>query len=168
METLLETLPFLDKFGIGVLIPVACLLFVGVLAQWSLYDKCGLPGIACIVPVWNVTTFLKIMGRPAWQGAYVMIPPLAILAFLFIDNAIVSYSLASLTFLGWAYFMVIVYIELCQCFGHYKKSDYLMVVLLNGFYVLHLGLSYSEKYKGPVYSMKKAKKEEAQMEGQLA
>ena len=48
---------------------------VAITGQWMLYYKCDLPGLACIVPIWNVTTFLKIMGRPAWQVFIVIIPP---------------------------------------------------------------------------------------------
>ena len=59
MELIIETL---DKFGPGILVPLGCFAFVSILAQWSLYDKCGLPGIDCIIPVKNVITFLKIMA----------------------------------------------------------------------------------------------------------
>jgi hypothetical protein len=60
-------------------------------------------------------------------------------------------------------------VELAQSFGHYKIMDYAMVIIFNGFYVLNLGLSYNEKYKGPVYGKKKTKTgKEDQLEGQLA
>lgn len=166
METLTEVL---DKFGPGVLVPLACFAFVGILAQWSLYDKCGLPGIDCIIPVKNVITFLKIMGRPASHSIYVMVPPPLILAaLLFFENPTLQFGVAAALFIPWAFFMTKVYIELCQCFGHYKMTDYALCVLFNGFYVLHLGLSYNEKYKGPVYSQRQEKTKEAGLESQLA
>jgi len=153
MELIIETL---DKFGPGILVPLGCFAFVSILAQWSLYDKCGLPGIDCIIPVKNVITFLKIMGRPASHSLYVIAPPPFILASLLIfENPALQFGVAALFFIPWAYFMIKVYIELCQCFGHYKTTDYIFCVLLNGFYVLHLGLSYNEKYKGPVYRKQK-------------
>lgn len=170
IENLYSTMPFLQSFGPGVFIPLACFAIVGILAQWSLYDKCGLPGIDCIIPVKNVITFLKIVGRPASHSLIVMIPPpLILIAFMFIDNTSVAYGVGAAIGFVWAIFMVKVYIELCQSFGHYKLIDYILVVLFNGFYVLHLGLSYSEDYKGPVYGKKKPNdKTGEKLEGQLA
>lgn len=165
METIIQ---IVDKFGPGVLIPLGGFAIVGILAQWSLYDKCGLPGIDCIIPVKNVITFLKIMGRPASHSAIVIIPPpLIIGALLFITQPALQYGVAALLFIPWAYFMIRVYIELCQSFGHYKLTDYVMCVAFNGFYVLHLGLSYTEKYKGPVYN-RKDNNSTANVKGQLA
>jgi hypothetical protein len=165
METIIE---LLDKFGPAVLVPLGGFAVVGILAQWSLYDKCGLKGIDCIIPIKNVITFLKIMGRPAFHSAFVIVPPPIILgAFLFLENPALQYGVAALFFIPWAFFMIKVYIELCQSFGHYKFTDYILCVAFNGFYVLHLGLSYGEKYKGPVYG----KNEEAidsQVKSQLA
>ncbi|GAB5539799.1 MAG: hypothetical protein Salg2KO_19020 [Salibacteraceae bacterium] len=153
MEAILD---ILSKFGPGALVPIGAFAFVGILAQWSLYDKCGLPGIDCIIPVKNVITFLKIMGRPAKHSLMVMIPPPLIIASLIVfDNPALQYGVAAVFFIPWAYFMTKVYIELCQCFGHYRLLDYVLCVAFNGFYVLHLGLSYNEKYKGPVYGKSK-------------
>lgn len=161
METLIE---LLDKFGPGVLIPLILFAVVGILAQWSLYDKCGLNGIDCIIPVKNVITFLKIMGRPASHSLMVIIPPPLILgALLFLDGPTLQIGVAAVFFLPWAYFMTKVYIELCQSFGHYKWTDYILCVVFNGFYVLHLGLSIGEKYKGPVYG-----NQTTEVNGQLA
>jgi hypothetical protein len=163
MESLIE---IFDKFGLVALVPLAGLALVGILAQWSLYDKCGLPGIDCVIPVKNVITFLKIMGRPASHSLFVILPPPFIIgALLFLSDPALQYGVAALFFIPWAYFMTRVYIELCQSFGHYKLTDYILCVALNGFYVLHLGLSYSEKYKGPVYQ---PKTEESELEGQVA
>lgn len=156
----------LDKFGIGILIPVILFALVGVLAQWSLYDKCGLPGIDCIIPVKNVISFLKIVGRPSTHALYVIFPPLFIVAAIFLVDGVLQYALAAVLFIPWALIMMRIYIELCQSFGHYKTSDYVLCLLLNGFYVLHLGLSYGEKYKGPVYGKEKTSKA-SRLEGQL-
>lgn len=172
METVInsvfETFPFLEAFGPGIIVPLICFAIVGILAQWSLYDKCGQPGIDCIVPIRNVITFLKIVGRPAKHSVWVIVPPpVIILLLILIPNTLLSYIVAAALFIPWAMFLGKVYIELCQSFGHYKLSDYVMVILFNGFYVLHLGLSYQEKYKGPVYGHKKSETEE-QLKGQLA
>ncbi len=168
INSFIETFPFLASFGPGVLIPLACFALVGILAQWSLYDKCGLPGIDCVIPVKNVISFLKIVGRPASHSLLVIIPPpVIILSLVFINDSIMAYAIAGVIGGVWALFMMKVYIELCQSFGHYKMLDYALVILFNGFYVLHLGLSYSEKYKGPVYNVQKKEKSD-QLKGQLA
>ena len=129
METFIEFFEYLmGQFSPAILVPLVLLIIVGVIAQWSLYEKCGLRGIACIIPVWNVIEFLKIMGRPAHHIFYFLIP---------------VYNI---------YFTIKVYIELCQCFGKHKLVDYVLVIVFNGFYVLYLGLSYGTNYKGPVYN----------------
>ncbi len=124
---------FYETFGPGIFILLGLFAFVGIVAQWKLYEKSGLPGYACLVPVWNVTSFLKIVGRPAWHIVYFLVP---------------VYNI---------YFIVKVYIELCNAFGQNKLIDYILIVLFNGFYVLHLGLSYDIQYKGPVYGLLKEK-----------
>ncbi|MEX2596489.1 MAG: DUF5684 domain-containing protein [Salibacteraceae bacterium] len=168
-QPIIETFPFILKFGPGILIPLACFAIVGILAQWSLYDKCKQPGIDCVIPVKNVITFLKIVGRPASHSLLVILPPpIIFVSLVYIDNAAIGYALAAAFGAMWVIFMVKVYIELCQSFGHYKLTDYIMVVLFNGFYVLHLGLSYSEKYKGPVYGKKKATEPKKNLKSQLA
>jgi hypothetical protein len=120
----------LDKFGFGILIPLI-LLIIGVLGQWLLYDKCKQPGWACIVPIWNVIVFLKILGRPAWHLVYFFIP---------VYNVV---------------FIIKLYVELCNCFGKKSVVDYILIIVFNGFYILNLGLSYDEKYFGPVYKKQK-------------
>lgn len=168
MELIYDIFPWAVHFGAGIFIPIVLFAGVGILAQWSLYDKCGQPGIDCIIPVKNVITFLKIVGRPASHSIWVMLPPPLIIASLtLLSNELIQYGVAIALFIPWAIFMTKVYIELCQSFGHHKLSDYILVVVFNGFYVLHLGLSYSEKYKGPAYN-KTEKKTSEQLEGQLA
>lgn len=118
------------SYGALIFIPLILFTAVGILAQWNLYEKCGLKGVACIVPVWNVIEFLKIMGRPAWHIVFFLIP---------------VYNI---------YFIIKVYIELCNSFGRYSIGDYILVILLNGLYVLYLGLAEEEVYKGPVYKQR--------------
>jgi signal peptidase I len=116
-----------STLGTPVLVVFALVAFIGLVAQWALYSKCDLPGIACLVPIWNVVVFLKIMGRP-WHHMFFLLIP--------------GYNI---------YFIIRVYIELCQSFGKTSTIDYVMIILLNGLYILNLGLSYEAKYKGPVY-----------------
>lgn len=152
METLIEySISLYGKFGPVIFIPIVLFAIVGVGAQWMLYEKCKLKGVASVVPVWNVIEFLKIVGRPSWQSIIVMIPPPVILILLDYPSEI-SYTIIGLLGFIWIAFMVKVYIELCQCFGKNGILDYIFVIVFNGFYVLSLGLSYEDKYLGPLYN----------------
>lgn len=149
MELLLEYHDYIiANFGPGMYILLGFLAVIGIVGQWMLYYKCDLPGVACLVPVWNVIVFLKIVGRPAWQSMLVMIPPL-IMAFswFFLEDSTSRYALVAVFGLLWLGFMVKVYIEICNSFGKTEITDYILCVLLNGFYVMYLGLSELE-YKG--------------------
>lgn len=161
MENIFDFLTSLySKFGPVIFVPIVLFAIVGIGAQWMLYEKCNLKGVASVVPVWNVIEFLKIMGRPAWQALIVMIPPAAILALMFntpLDT--ISYSSIGVLTAIWLVFMTKVYIELCQCFGRKKMVDYISVILFNGLYVLSLGLSYEAKYYGPLYNTEEEEKE---------
>ena len=114
----------LESLGPGIWVLLGLFIIIGVAAQWMLYVKCNQPGISCIIPIWNFVTFMKIIGRPSWHW---------ILAFIPIYNI---------------YFTIKVYVELCNCFGRNKTSDYVLIILFNGFYVFHLGLSQEAKYLG--------------------
>ncbi len=106
----------------------AFFVIVGIVAQWRLYDKAGQPGWTCLVPIYNMVVFLRIVGRPASH------------LFLFLIPVV-----------GQFYFLPKVWIETAQSFGKTTMLDYVLVVMLNGLYILNLGMSYDSKYVGPVY-----------------
>jgi signal peptidase I len=103
-------------------------VIIGLVAQWRLYEKAGQPGWACLVPVYNMIVFLKIVGRPASHLFLFFIP-----------------------IVGQLYFLPKVWIETAQSFGKRSMVDYVLVIALNGLYILNLGMSYDTKYIGPVY-----------------
>jgi signal peptidase I len=121
------------NLGDGFFILLIFFLFIAVVAQWRLYEKADLPGIASIVPIWNAIIFLKIVGRPASHVWYFLIPVW-----------------------GQLYFIPKVYIELCNSFGKTSILDYVLIIVFNGFYILNLGLSYETVYLGPVYGKEKS------------
>jgi hypothetical protein len=157
METLIEEVAYIySRFGAAIFVPIVIFMILAFGAQYLLYEKCGLKGLACIVPVWNVIEFLKIMGRPAWHSLFVIIPPLFFIGLpLFGGDSLLETVVTFLFFVAWLGFMIKVYIELCNCFGKFKMSDYILVIIFNGLYVLSLGLSYEDKYRGPVYNKEK-------------
>ncbi|MFT6845721.1 MAG: hypothetical protein ACJAUV_001918 [Flavobacteriales bacterium] len=112
----------------------ALLFFVGIIgivAQWRLYTKASLPGFHCLIPIVNIITFLKVIGRPASHILLFFIP---------------IYNI---------YFIIKIYVELCNSFGKNSILDYVLVILLNGLYILNLGLAYDTYYRGPVYGLSK-------------
>ncbi len=104
-------------------------LFIGLIAivgNAKLFIKAGLPWWAVFVPVYNIMTAMKLIGRPTWH------------AFLFFTPAVV-------------YLLPRTILEVAQSFGKHKTIDFILVLIFNIFYILNLGLSYEEEYEGPVY-----------------
>ncbi|MBP9139981.1 MAG: hypothetical protein KBF87_15995, partial [Flavobacteriales bacterium] len=85
---------FYSKMGNALYYALIFLAIIAVVGQWRLYEKAGQPGIASLVPIWNVIVFLKIIGRPASHFWLLMIPVV-----------------------GQVYFMPKMWIEVVQCFG---------------------------------------------------
>lgn len=104
------------------------MMVLSLVAQWRLYEKAGQPGVASIVPIWNIIVFLRIVGRPASHLWLFLIPVY-----------------------GQFYMIPKVWIEICQSFGKRTMLDYVLVILLNVLYIFNLGMSYDTKYTGPVY-----------------
>ena len=119
---------FYHKMGNALYYALIFLAIIGIVGQWRLYEKAGQPGIAAIVPFWDVIVFLKIVGRPASHAWFFLVP-----------------------IWGQLYFMPKVWIEICRAFGKNSLLDHVLVIVLNGLYILNLGLSYEAKYRGPVY-----------------
>ena len=58
-------------------------------AWWKIFTKAGQPGWACIIPIYNLYVWCKIVGRPWWWILLMLIPfvNLIILIILIIDLA---------------------------------------------------------------------------------
>lgn len=137
-------------------IVLALLAAFGILGQWVLYYKCDLPGVASVIPFWNVVVFLRIMGRPSWQVLLFIIPPPVVAYIVYTGDMSMAANIALVTMLAvFITFTVTLYIELCKCFGKRTIVDYLLVLIFNGFYVMYLGMSGDTEYKGPLYGKNK-------------
>ena len=77
------------------LVPIAMLAFLVVLiaAGWKIFTKAGRPGIASIIPIYNIIVTLDIIGKPMWWFVLCIIPGV---------NFIVG---------------IIIALELAKCFG---------------------------------------------------
>src|SRR5947199_5096762 len=45
-----------------------------VIAQWRIFAKAGVPGWACLIPVYNVVKLLHITGRSGWWLLGMFVP----------------------------------------------------------------------------------------------
>ncbi|NND95545.1 MAG: hypothetical protein HKN45_11840 [Flavobacteriales bacterium] len=153
-------------FGGGLWVLTPFIAFIGIVAQMRLYAKANQPAISAIVPIWNFIVFMKVIGRPVWHVAYMLVPMTAIFLALVIDyqdliafseNAAsfsavaISLPTLALSFLVFSVFIIWAHIDLCNSFGRNTVFDYFLVVVLNVLYVLNLGLSYEIAYVGPAY-----------------
>ena len=102
-------------------------VIIGAVGGAKLFAKAGKPWVAAFVPIWNVITVLKMVGRPASHIAFFLVP---------------VYNI---------YFFFRLCIEIAQTYGKYSTTEYVLVCLLNVFYILNLALAYNEEYQGPVY-----------------
>jgi len=146
----------IDELPIWIPVLACIIVFMAIVGQWALYEKCDLPGYSSLVPVWNVIVFLKIVGRPSSHGWYVMLPPVfMLLPFIFWNfgylGIIPAASIAAVFFLPWAWFMIKIYKEVCLSFGKNSVVSVILIVIFNGIYLFNLALSQEEKYRGPVY-----------------
>jgi hypothetical protein len=135
-----------------ILIIVAIIAAIGILGQWVLYYKADLPGVASVVPVWNVFVFMDLVGRPRWHSIFVMLPP-PVIAFLVItgNTTMIANIVFGVMLLIFAVFAVMVYVELCKSFGNRTILDYILVIVFNGLYVMYLGMGDNTQYFGPAY-----------------
>lgn len=60
--------------GMGVLIIQLILIVFYVACSWKIYVKAGQPGWACLIPIYNIVVFLKIINRPIWWLILIFIP----------------------------------------------------------------------------------------------
>lgn len=102
--------------------------FIAFVANWRLFVKCGQPGVAAVIPIYNMIVGLRIVGRPVSHFWFFLIP-----------------------IYGQLVFPIILTIELVRSFGKYHWLDYILAIVFNVFYVLNLGLAYNEEYYGPAY-----------------
>ncbi len=119
----------LNNENTGILLLVVFMIVIGAIAKWRMFVKAEQPGLAAIVPVWDILVTLRMVGRPTWHIVFLLVP---------IFNV---------------YFGIRLMIEIAQSFGKTHVIDYIFAIVFNLFYLLNLGLAYNEVYRGPVYGL---------------
>ena len=119
------------KMGVVLYYVLFLMVVVAAMAQYRLYTKAGQPGYTALVPGLNMVIFLKIVGRPASDAWKFLVP-----------------------IWGQLYFLPKVWIEICKSFGKTSTLDYVLVIALNGLYILNIALDEDTRYMGPLYGQK--------------
>jgi Family of unknown function (DUF5684) len=118
VETTASGIEFLVIFVI-----MLALMILVIVSTWKVYTKAGQPGWASIVPFYNVYVLLKIVGRPGWWLALLLVP---------IVNLVI---------------LIIVYVDLARSFGKGGGFAVLMIFLpFIAFPILAWG---NATYRGP-------------------
>ena len=73
--------------GIASIVIMAVGAIVGLLmliSTWVIFSKAGKPGIAAIIPIWNLIVFVQVAGKPAWWFIlYLLLAPIIYLILCF-------------------------------------------------------------------------------------
>jgi len=75
----MHTLPVMDEssliaagifmvFGLGILLVIYLLTGIGL---WKMFVKADEPGIAGLIPFWNVFVMVKLAGKPQWWAIFI-------------------------------------------------------------------------------------------------
>ena len=64
---------------------IALIVFF-VIVEWKIYEKAGQPGWACLIPIYNIIIFLRIIGKPWWWIFLFMIPGVNIVFAIWATN----------------------------------------------------------------------------------
>lgn len=62
------------------------LLIVQFLSLWRVFEKAGVQGWKSVVPFYNFYTLLKIVGKPGWWVALLLVPGVNLVIFVWTVN----------------------------------------------------------------------------------
>lgn len=55
-----------------------------IIPYWVLYSRCGKPGWACLIPIYNTIVLLDIVKKPAWWFLLLLIPFINFIMFIIV------------------------------------------------------------------------------------
>ncbi len=58
----------------GIIIIYIAIAILLIAAMWTLFNKAGQPGWACIIPIYNLIVFFRVIGKPWWWLFLLIIP----------------------------------------------------------------------------------------------
>ena len=71
----------------GYVIYFAIIIFL-IISLWIVFTKAGRPGVAAIIPIWNIIELIRISGKPIWWIVLLLIPIVNIIFYIMILNGI--------------------------------------------------------------------------------
>lgn len=120
------------NYHLFITLPVYLLLHAGL---YGVFTKAGEKGWKAFIPVLNVMTWLKLIGKPSWWIVWFLVPVL---------NFIMGIGLI---------------LDLVRSFGKHKFGGQLLAVLFPYFYFLYLGFNKEDKYIGKWSELKEEEPE---------
>jgi len=64
----------LAGLGMGIMLFILAIAVFTIICHWKIYAKAGEPGWACLVPIYNIIVWLKIINKPWWWLLLLIIP----------------------------------------------------------------------------------------------
>lgn len=113
--------------GVMIVFTIVIAIFVVamIVSLWKIYKKAGQPGWASIVPFYNYYILMKIVGRPTWWLAPILLIPYVNIVFI-----------------------AITYYDLGRSFGKSKEFNIFGLIIFPVYGFLKLGFG-SDQYVGP-------------------
>lgn len=50
------------------------IMLISIISMWKIFNKAGKPGVAAIVPIWNIIVLLEVAGLEWWYMLLMLIP----------------------------------------------------------------------------------------------
>src|ERR1700739_4976371 len=76
----------LAGLGMGIMLFALAIGVFAVICHWKIYVKAGEPGWACLVPIYNLIVFLKIVNKPWWWLFLMLIPIVNLVIIIIVLN----------------------------------------------------------------------------------
>ena len=69
------------------ILPIAIAILM-IASLWIIFNKAGRPGVAAIIPIWNVIELIRISGKPLWWILLLLIPIVNLVILIIVLNGV--------------------------------------------------------------------------------
>ena len=73
----------LAGLGMGMMVVYFTIVLLTVIGMWKVFSKAGKPGVASIIPIWNIVVMVEMVGKPVWWVLLILLVPCANIIFAF-------------------------------------------------------------------------------------
>jgi hypothetical protein len=108
----------------GMMILYLAVVLIMVISSWKVFSKAGKPGIASIIPIWNIVVMVEMAGKPTSWVLLILLVPCANI-----------------------YFLIMLFVELAKRFG--KSSGFAAGLILLPFIFWPMLAFGSAQYQPP-------------------